>query len=112
MYEISDIGILASAVISVTLLFVAFCHVSHVKKSGGDHWQVLGLITLAYFFLWLFAILIGQSVFNINLTKRLSTISMFSILLPYFGNLVYYFYFRHPPINVFGPVMNNLKRIF
>ncbi|MEM2446426.1 MAG: hypothetical protein QW734_07195 [Candidatus Bathyarchaeia archaeon] len=109
LYEVSELGIAISGVISTTLLFLLFCQVAYNRKKG-DRWQSIALISLFYFISWLIAILAGQSIFNLNLTPKLSLIAIFSILIPYFGNLSYYLVFEHPPINVFGPLVSIMKK--
>lgn len=109
-YEVSDLGVVVSAVISTTVLFLLFCQVAYNSKKG-DHWQSIALISFLYFISWLLAILAGQSIFELNLTPKLSSIAIFSVLLPYFGNLFYYFIFQHPPLDIFGPIITIIKRL-
>lgn len=112
LYEPSQLGIVTSGIISATILFIFFCILSHRRFAVKKEKEEIALLTLFYFFSWMIAILIGQTVFKINLTPKLSQIALWGILLPYFANLFYYFFFGHPPINFAETVKRTLKIIF
>ena len=91
-------GIFSSSIISFLMLFIVFARVA--GKSLEDFCELrrpklVFISSLIYFALWILAILIGQAIFRLDLAPSLGKIAIFSILIPYFLNLLLYAFGFH-----------------